>query len=229
MATKHHTAPSRRSYRSDLREAQARATRERILDAVGALLKTRPDQVSYAAIARAARVALPTVHRHFPTRKELFEAYRLRVEGATTASDRAVVQSATTLDRIAPHVKAFFRRFDDPSDPMFGMRRLRPSLAWEFSREVTVPRRQEWAAAIIDAHCPGLSVVDRQRFSDLVVVLVSSSLGEAMVGYLGRSGAETADRVQWALEALLTQAVSSARTAGTSATSRRSRRVARWR
>ena len=126
-------------------------------------------------------------------------------------------------------VNRFFRRFDDPSDPMFGMRRLRPSLAWEFSREVTVPRRQEWAAAIIDAHCPGLSVVDRQRFSDLVVVLVSSSLGEAMVGYLGRSGAETADRVQWALEALLTQAVSSARTAGTSATSRRSRRVARWR
>lgn len=140
----------------------------------------------------------------------MFEAYRLRAEGATPESDRTLVQSATTLERIAPHVRTFFRRFDNPADPVFGMRRLRPSLAWEFSRETTVPRRQEWAAAIVDANCPGLGAADRQRFSDLVVVLVSSSLGEAMAGYLNRSGQETADRVQWALEALLAHAVAAA-------------------
>ena len=224
MSYSHETANARRVYKSELRQAQAHATRERILDAVGTLLKSQPNELSFAAIARVARVALPTVHRHFPTRKVLFEAYRLRVEGATAESDRALVQSATTLDRIAPHVRAFFRRFDNPADPVFGTSRLRPTLAWEFSREVTVPRRQEWAAAIVDANCPGLGPADRQRFSDLLVVLVSSSIGEAMHGYLNRSGKDTADRVQWALEALLAHAVTLAGSGDTTRAARAARR-----
>lgn len=82
MRAEHDSARRRRTYRSELRLAQAAATRHRILDAITALMKDRPDQLSIAGIARAARVSLPTVHRHFPTRRDLFEAYSLRVEGA---------------------------------------------------------------------------------------------------------------------------------------------------
>ena len=213
MSAIHDSSNARRAYRSELRVAQAHATRERILDAVGTLLRTDPDRLSFAAIAKTARVALPTVNRHFPTRTDLFEAYRLRVEGSSTEEERAITRSSTSIEKMAPHIRAFFRRFDDPADPVFGMRRLRPTLAWEFSREVTVPKRREWAKAIIDANCPGLASIDRQRFSDLLVVLVSSSMGEAMRGYLNRSGKDTADRVNWAVHALLSHAVACASSA----------------
>ena len=229
MSSRHDSLDGRRAYRSELRAAQTHATRDRILDAVGTLLKTAPDRLSFAAIAKAATVSLPTVNRHFPTRRDLFEAYRLRVEGSSTEEERAITRSSTSVEKMAPHIRAFFRRFDDPADPVFGMRRLRPTLAWEFSREVTVPKRQEWAKAIIDANCPSLAPADRQRFSDLLVVLVSSSMGEAMRGYLNRSGKDTADRVNWAVHALLDHAVACASSARAGAARQRSPNHARTR
>jgi AcrR family transcriptional regulator len=202
-----HDSPTRqrRVYRSELRAAQAQDTRHRILDAVTALLEDQPERLSLAGVARAARVSLPTVHRHFPSRRDLFEAYRLHVEGSEPAGGKTA-RVPTTMAGMAPAIRGFFRRFDDPGDPIGGMRRLGPSLAWEFSREVTVPRRQQWATDVIAAHCPELGAADRQRFSDLMVVLVSASMAEALRGYLNRSAGEVADRVIWAVDALLAHA-----------------------
>jgi AcrR family transcriptional regulator len=199
--SQHGSAPVRRRYRSELRAAQARQTRQRILEAVGALVESDPERLSIAGVARAARVSLPTVHRHFPTRRDLLDAYRLRIEG-DAPSDRL----PPTLTGMTSAVRAFFRRFDDPGDPLGGMRRLPVSPAWEFSRAITVPLRQAWAAEIIAASCHGLSAADRRRFSDLIVVLVSASTGEALRGYLDRSGEEAADRVLWAIGALIAHA-----------------------
>ncbi len=194
----------RRSYTSDLRQAQAAETRRRILDCVSRLLATRTQRLSAAAIAREAGVSVPTVNRHFPTRQQLFEAFRLHVEG-TRASDKRTPDAARPA-AVAAGVREFFKRFDDPADPLATMRRLRASPAWEFSRTVTVPRRREWVAALCDARCPNASARDRQRLIDLLTVLVSASMAEAMGGYLGRTGKDTADRVNWAIDALIAYA-----------------------
>jgi AcrR family transcriptional regulator len=70
---------SRRSYRSPVRAAQAETTRARIVEAAFTLLRTtRPIDLSYADIAKKARVALRTVYRVFPTPDDLFLAVSQR-------------------------------------------------------------------------------------------------------------------------------------------------------
>lgn len=199
------TSPrGRRAYTNDLRQAQAAETRRRILDSVARLLATHPQRLSAAGIAREAGVSVPTVNRHFPTRQQLFEAFRLHVEG--TSASHARTPDPTHPAAVTNAVRTFFKRFDDPTDPMATMRRLRSAPAWEFSRTVTVPRRREWVAALCDARCPKASARDRQRVIDLLTVLVSASMAEAMGEYLGRSGKDTADRVNWAIDALIAHA-----------------------
>jgi AcrR family transcriptional regulator len=66
---------SARKYHSELRAQQTRDTRRRIL--VGASRVTAFDVtlLTHAAVARAAGVSERTVYRHFPTVKELHEAF----------------------------------------------------------------------------------------------------------------------------------------------------------
>ena len=131
----------------------------------------------------------------------MFEAYRLKIESAEP--ERAwQAKTPTTISGLAPFVRAFFRRFEDPNDPLGNMKRLQHAMTWEFSREVTVPRRQAWINQLISTEFPGLARADRERLSDLFVVLLSASMGEALRGYLDRSAAEMVDRVGWALDAL---------------------------
>src|SRR5260221_13034354 len=63
--------PQRR-YDRTRREAQARQTRELILDAVIAAL-ARQEELSVPALAKAAGVSIPTVYRYFPTRDALID------------------------------------------------------------------------------------------------------------------------------------------------------------
>lgn len=94
-----------RSYQSPLREEQAAATRERILEAAHRLLgRIRPVDLAYAQIAEEAQVSVRTVYRHFPTSDELFLALSDRLLGALYADlprDRMpnLVEARSLLDR----------------------------------------------------------------------------------------------------------------------------------
>jgi AcrR family transcriptional regulator len=64
-----------RRYRAELRDEQAAATRERLLEAAHRLLgHIRPVDLSYARIAEEAGVSVRTLYRHFPTSDDLFLA-----------------------------------------------------------------------------------------------------------------------------------------------------------
>lgn len=188
---------SRREYRSELRAEQARATRERILDAALELLRSGAREMSYASLAKTARVSVPTIYRHFPTRPELFEAIYVRTE-ATGVSTQEVEQD------FHGSLRKFFARFDDPEG--VHARATRLNAVWEFSRATTVPRRKAWCEATISRQLPGLPEPQRTLLLDLCVVLLSSAMVEAHRGYLDRSGVETAERVQFALDALFAHA-----------------------
>jgi len=61
-----------RTYKSDLREKQANATREQIITAAHTILQTvRAPDMSYKAVAEEAGVSVRTVYRHFPEMNDL--------------------------------------------------------------------------------------------------------------------------------------------------------------
>lgn len=188
-----------RSYRSELRADQARATRARIIDAVKTLIGEGNRELAYTQIAKAARVSVPTVYRHFPTRPELFEGLYAAVELTQVPTD-ASFSDADMLH----YVRAFFQRFDDPDGVYAKSTRL--NAMWEFSRATTVPRRRALLDAYIANRAPHLEEPQRTWLLDLGVVLFSSAMSEAMRGYLDRTGVETADRVLFAFDALFTHA-----------------------
>ena len=56
---------------NELRAAQAQATRARILEATVAVMARGVASVSIPAVAREAGVSVPTVYRHFATKRDL--------------------------------------------------------------------------------------------------------------------------------------------------------------
>jgi AcrR family transcriptional regulator len=191
-----------RAYDSALRREQAEQTASRILDALSERLRRGDRELSYATVAKQARVSVPTVYRHFPTRADLFRALVAREEASSTP-----IHELDPSDLDAP-LRSFFRRFDDPDDIV---RKGRLSVMWELSRAGTVPRRRAGIEALVDARCPGLPEPERTYLVDTCVVLVSSATGEAFRGYLGLDGDGTADRVLFAIEALLASGAATAK------------------
>jgi AcrR family transcriptional regulator len=189
----------RRRYDASLRQAHAEATAARILDAVHALLGQGDRTLAYAAIAREARVSVPTVYRHFPKQEDLFRAYAARTSRGhddEATFDRAALPRA---------IRAFFDRYDDPADPLRSVERL--STVWQFSRVGTVPRRRLLAEKLLRDEAPDLPEPQRTWCVDAIVVLFSSATGEAFRGYLGLTGAEMAERVDFVTDALLRRAI----------------------
>ncbi len=62
-----------RRYVSPLREQQAAATRERILEALVTVLARGAAELSVPAVAREAGVSVATVYRHFPSKHALLD------------------------------------------------------------------------------------------------------------------------------------------------------------
>src|SRR3954451_6615076 len=100
------TAAQRRPYASQLREEQAEATRERILDGLIRTMARGLDGVSVPAVAQEAGVSVPTVYRHFGSKKELFAAlgpYAARQAGLMPDSQPWTLEEEPELVRTIFH------------------------------------------------------------------------------------------------------------------------------
>jgi AcrR family transcriptional regulator len=190
-------------YRSEVRAEQADRTRERILDAVVRLIERGDRDLAYAGIAKEARIALATVYRHFPDRAELFASVCRKVE-----SMRPAIPEVASFDRptFEEQIRKHWARFDDPSS--LEHRATRLSAMFELSRVGSVPRRRAVIEKLVNDAAPRLREPHRTYVIELLVVIASSATVEAFRGYLGRGGAETADRVMFAVDALLAHAAS---------------------
>lgn len=94
--------PATRPYRSALRQEQARQTRERILDAAGAVFAARGYAgASLAEIATAAGVSVESVKVHGPKRALLLAAFERAFGGEAgeeSLADRPEVAAIAALD-----------------------------------------------------------------------------------------------------------------------------------
>ena len=187
----------RREYRSALRERQAEETRSRILDATVRVMARGLASVSIPAVAREAGVSVPTVYRHFRTKRDLFDALYPHVVYRGAMSQLPLPDS---LDGFGPGLRAQFASLDALGDVE---RAAMASPAGEELRRSRMPARIARTRQLADAIVPSSSDIDRERLTRLLVVLTGSAAFRTWRDDLGCSPDEAAADVEWAVCTLI--------------------------
>jgi AcrR family transcriptional regulator len=186
-----------RAYRSELREEQTEETRARILDATMRVMATGLASLSVPAVAREAGVSVPTVYRHFRTKRELLAAvypHAARRAGVDAIAD------PRSLDELRPMIRALLERLDNLDDLS---RAAMASPGASEVRHATMPTRLQRIRRLTDTIEPKLRKADRDRITRLLAVLMTSSSLRMWRDHLGLSVDEVAKEIDWIVRAAI--------------------------
>ena len=186
-----------RPYRSVLRQRQTEETRGRILDATVRVMARGLASTSMPAIAREAGVSVPTVYRHFRTKRELFAALYPHVVYRGKMLQLPMPES---LDGFGPGLRKQFASLDALGDTV---RAAMASPAGEEARRSNMPSRIARTRELTDAIVPAGSSIDRERLTRLLVVLTGQAAFRTWRDDLGCSPDEAADDVEWVVRTLI--------------------------
>ncbi len=190
------TEPSR-GYRSQLRKQQAGETRARILDATLRVMAGGLASVSIPAVAREAGVSVPTIYRHFGTKRDLLAALHPYVMRRAGFDEMVPPRSIAEL---RDGVRSLFERLDAADDLAWT---AMASPASEEARAIHMPGRLELGRRLADTIEPKLAKADRERIARLLVVLISSSSLRVWRDHLGASVEAAADDIDWMIRAAI--------------------------
>ena len=193
---------SARAYRSQLRAEHAEETRGRILDAAVRVTARGIASVSIPAVAREAGVSVPTVYRHFGTKRDLLAALYPHVVRRAGLPDLVIPRS---IDELLDGLRAYFKRTDSLGDLA---RLAMASPASDDTRRINMPDRLAIFRGLADSIVPKPSETDRDRIARVLVILTASSALRLWRDQLGSSGDEAADDVDWVVRALIASASS---------------------
>jgi AcrR family transcriptional regulator len=187
----------RREYRSALRDRQAEETRSRILDATVRVMGRGLAGTSIPAVAREAGVSVPTVYRHFRTKRDLFSALYPHV-----VYRGAIVQLPLpdSLQGFGTGLRKQFASLDAIGDVE---RAAMASPAGEAARRSNMPGRIARTRELADAIVPANSRIDRERLTRLLVILTGQAAFRTWRDHLGCTPDEAADDVEWAVRTLI--------------------------
>jgi len=189
-----------RAYRSELRAEQAEATRARILDATVRLTAAGLATLSIPAVAREAGVSVPTIYRHFATKRDLLAAIYPHVVRRAGLDQLVMPRS---MDELLDGLRPYFERTDSLGDLA---RVAMASPASEAVRALNMPDRLAIFRRIADSVVPKPSEADRDRIARLLVILTASSALRLWRDQLGSSVEEAADDVDWVIRAVIASA-----------------------
>jgi AcrR family transcriptional regulator len=189
-----------RAYRSELRAEQAEATRARILDATVRVTAAGLAYVSIPAVAREAGVSVPTVYRHFATKRDLLAAVYPHVVRQAALSELVIPRS---MDELLDGLQAHFERTDSLGDLA---RVAMASPASEAVRALNMPDRLAMFRRIAHSVVPKPSAAHRDRIARVLVILTASSALRLWRDQLGSSVEEVADDVDWVIRAVIASA-----------------------
>jgi len=153
--------------------------------------------LSVPAVAREAGVSVPTIYRHFHTKRELLAAvypHVARRAGLDTIAD------LRSLDELRPMVRALLERLDNLDDLS---RAAMASPAAAEVRHATMPARYQRLRRIADATEPKLRKADRDRLTRLIVVMTASASLRMWRDHLGLSVDEVANEIDWIVRAAI--------------------------
>lgn len=191
---------STREYRSELRTQQAAETRKRILDATVRVSATGIASLSIPAVAREAGVSVPTIYRHFATKRDMLAAVYPHVV-REAGFDKLVIPRS--MDELRDGLRSYFERTDSLGDLA---RLAMASPASEEVRRLNIPDRIAMFQRIADSIVPTPSEIDRDRIARLLVILTASSALRLWRDQLGSSVEEVADDVDWVIRAVIASA-----------------------
>jgi AcrR family transcriptional regulator len=192
----HITSGTMDSY-NELRAAQAQATRVRILEATVRVMARGVASLSIPAVAREAGVSVPTVYRHFGTKRDLLAAVFPHVVRRAGIDDLVPPRSIAEL---GSGVRALFERLDSADDLA---RAAAASPAAEEVRRVDMPARLEMSRRLADSIVPKLAPADRDRIARLLTILISASALRVWRDHLGSSVEEAASDIDWVIDAAI--------------------------
>ncbi len=195
MKSRQPKTPAPRAYRSPLREQQARATREAILQAlVEQIGQGRPGEFALSEVAERAGVSIRTVYRHFGSREDA-----LRAIDAYVAERHfpAIPADPAALAAWAPEL---FAMFDANAPWVEAMLRVGSEAD---VRRAGKPRR---VAAVRRALGPALVGVNAATAESAVAVmklLLSAEAWRTLREDFGMDGARAGQAVGWAMQTLI--------------------------
>jgi AcrR family transcriptional regulator len=182
---------------NELRAAQAQATRARILEATVNVMARGVASVSIPAVAREAGVSVPTVYRHFGTKRDLLAAVFPHVVRRAGLDELVPPRS---IDELGRGVRALFERIDSAGDLA---RAAAASPAAEEVRRVDMPARLEMSRRLADSIVPKLIAGDRDRIARLLTILISASALRVWRDHLGATVEEAASDIDWVISAAI--------------------------
>jgi AcrR family transcriptional regulator len=191
---------TQRAYRSDLRAQQAEETRSRILDATVRVIAAGVASISIPGVAREAGVSIPTVYRHFGTKRDLLAAVYPHL---VRQSGHSELIAPRNMEEFGQMVRQLFGRmgsFDEMS------RAAIFSPAADEVRRISMPERIAKSRAFARLVAPGASAADLERITRIFVVLTNSAAMRIWRDHLGSSVDEAADDIVWILRAAIATA-----------------------
>jgi AcrR family transcriptional regulator len=178
---------------NELRAAQSQATRARILEATVTVMARGVASVSIPAVAREAGVSVPTVYRHFGTKRDLLAAVFPHVVRRAGLDELVPPRS---IEELGHGVRALFERIDSAGDLA---RAAIASPAAAEVRRVDMPARFEMSRRLAESIVPKLTPGDRDRIARLLTILISASALRVWRDHLGSTVEEAANDIDWVI------------------------------
>ncbi len=182
---------------NELRAAQAQATQARILEATVSVMARGVASVSIPAVAREAGVSVPTIYRHFGSKRDLLAAVFPHVLRRAGLDELVPPRS---IDELGHGVRALFERIDSAGDLA---RAAAASPAADEVRRVDMPARLEMSRRLADSIVPKLTPGDRDRIARLLTILISASALRVWRDHLGSTVEEAASDIDWVISAAI--------------------------
>jgi AcrR family transcriptional regulator len=189
-----------REYRSELRAQQAARTREQILDATVRVLAGGLADVTVPAVAREAGVSIPTVYRHFKTKRDLLAALQPHLQRHAGIDANAL---PTSIDELRGSLVSVLSGMDGLDDVM---RAALASRGADEVRHVHAPNRFKLARRVIDGVAPELSETERDRIARILVIMTASPALRTWRDDFGASVEEIADDIDRTVRAAIAAA-----------------------
>lgn len=187
---------SLRSYKSPLRQKQAEATRDLILQSMADLMEELgPDGISNRQIAERAGVTEITIYRHFSSREDLLSALWNR----RNAKEGVVGGFPSSLDEIGDRLAPLFASFDQTPA------HIQATLTTPEGRALRAARDEDRRAAFLQAvgEVQGLSEEEKRAAASVLQFLYSGYAWLSMREQWGMTGEDAAEAAAWAARTLI--------------------------